>query len=148
MSEAGNGRSLRHVAMDYLARREHTAAELRQKLKSRAQDADEIESVLQQLKDEKLQSDERFAESFVNQRYRSGVGPIKIRYELRQKGIDETLIDGFLEPLDGEWDELMRAQRERKFGNAIPGDYSARMKQARFLQNRGFSPEAVMRLFR
>ena len=142
------GRSLRHVAMDYLARREHTASELRYKLKGRAQDEDEIEVVISRLQQEKLQSDERFTEAFVNQRFRSGVGPVKIRYELRQKGVDDGLIDEFLEPLGEEWEALMCSERVRKFGDAIPEDYSARMKQARFLQNRGFSPEAVMRLFR
>jgi regulatory protein len=62
--------------------------------------------------------------------------------------VDESLVDAFLDPLADEWDDLMRQQRARKYGAAIPQDYSARMKQARFLQNRGFSPESVMRLFR
>jgi SOS response regulatory protein OraA/RecX len=42
----------------------------------------------------------------------------------------------------------MIRQRIRKYGVAIPNDYAERMKQARFLQNKGFSPESVMRLFR
>ena len=46
------------------------------------------------------------------------------------------------------WDESMQKQRVRRFGEAIPDDHPQRMKQARFLQNRGFYPEAVMRLFR
>ena len=61
---------------------------------------------------------------------------------------DERLIDDHVDPRDAVWDESMRRQRERKFGASIPGDYATRMKQARFLQNRGFSPAAVMRLFR
>jgi SOS response regulatory protein OraA/RecX len=50
--------------------------------------------------------------------------------------------------MEGEWDDMMREQRARKYGETIPAGYSERMKQARFLQNRGFSPESVMRLFR
>ena len=142
------GRSLRRVAMDFLARREHSAQELGRKLKARSDEMDDVEAVLQQLQQEGLQSDERFTEAYVHHRVNAGVGPLKIRYELRQKGIDDTLADTCLEPLDGEWDAMMRAQRERKYGSAIPADYGARMKQARFLQNRGFSPESVMRLFR
>jgi regulatory protein len=136
------------VGMDFLARREHSEQELRQKLAARAEDAEEVEGVLRQLREERLLSDERFTEAYVHHRFSAGIGPIKIRYELRHKGVDEALVDTFLEPLADEWDESMRRQRVRKYGAAIPEDYSARMKQARFLQNRGFSPESVMRLFR
>ena len=140
--------SIRNKAMDLLARREHSAQELRQKLKTRDYDADAIDEVLQALKEDRLQSDERFAESYVNHRFNAGVGPLKIRYELRQKGVADVLVDEFLEPLSEQWDELMIRQRIKKYGASIPRDYAERMKQARFLQNRGFSPESVMRLFR
>ena len=148
MSEGKRGRSLRHVAMDFLARREHSAHELRQKLEARAGEDDDVEDVIRQLQEERLQSDERFVEAYVHHRYNAGVGPLKIRYELRQKGVAEALVDIQLECYDGEWDAMMREQRARKYGETIPVDYAARMKQARFLQNRGFSPESVMRLFR
>jgi len=139
---------LRRIALDFLARREHSQQELRQKLNARNDDAEAVEAVLLQLGDERLQSDERFTESYVNHRFNAGIGPLKIRYELRQKGVDDLLVDSFLEPRADEWEQLMRQQRVRKFGEILPDDYAARMKQARFLQNRGFSPESVMRLFR
>jgi regulatory protein len=144
----GTPRSIRMVAMDLLSRREHSEQELRQKLKTREHGLDEIDEVLQALKHDRLQSDTRFTESYVNHRVNAGVGPIKIRYELRQKGIDDVLADEFLEPFCSQWDEMMAQQRIRKYGEAIPTDYRESMKQARFLQNRGFSGEAVMRLFR
>jgi regulatory protein len=134
--------------MDFLARREHSEQELRRKLKARAGDDDAVEEVLRQLKDERLQSDERFTEAYVHHRVNAGIGPLKIRYELRQKGIDESLADAILEPMAEQWEAMMRRQRERKYGEVIPSAYAERMKQARFLQNRGFSPESVMRLFR
>ena len=140
--------NIRNKAMDLLARREHSEQELRQKLKTREYDADAIDEVLQALKADRLQSDERFTESYVNHRFNAGVGPLKIRYELRLKGVSDGLTDVFLEPLSDQWDELMTCQRIKKFGAPIPDDYAGRMKQARFLQNRGFSPESVMRLFR
>jgi regulatory protein len=140
--------NIRNKAIDLLARREHSEQELRQKLKTREYDADTIDEVLQALKEDRLQSDERFTESYVNHRFNAGVGPLKIRYELRQKGVSDRLVDEFLEPLSDQWDELMTRQRIRKYGASIPNDYAERMKQARFLQNRGFSPESVMRLFR
>lgn len=147
--EAQNSQTeVRKKAMDLLARREHSEQELRQKLKSRDFDIDDIDAALHALRQDGLLSDERFTESYVNHRFNAGVGPIKIRFELRQKGVAESLVDEFLEPFAGRWDELMRQQRARKYGQSIPADYAQRMKQARFLQNRGFSPESVMRLFR
>ncbi len=148
MSAGKKDRSLRKIALDFLAQREHSEQELRQKLRARDHDGEALETVLQQLKDERLQSDERFTESYVNHRFNAGIGPLKIRYELRHRGINELLVDSFLEPLDDEWEPMMRQQRTRKFGETLPADYGARMKRARFLQNRGFSPESVMRLFR
>ncbi|MCP4470440.1 MAG: regulatory protein RecX [Gammaproteobacteria bacterium] len=148
MSAGKKDRSLRKIALDFLARREHSEQELRQKLGARDYDGAALETLLQQLKDERLQSDERFTESYVNHRFNTGIGPLKIRYELRQKGISALLVDSFLEPLTDEWERMMRQQRVRKFGETLPADNGARMKQARFLQNRGFSPESVMRLFR
>ncbi|MEM7565176.1 MAG: regulatory protein RecX [Pseudomonadota bacterium] len=140
--------SARNKAMDLLARREHSEKELRQKLKTREFDTDEIETALQKLIEDGLLSDERFAESYVNHRVNAGLGPMKIRFELRQKGINDALAETCLSAFSGQWNSLMRETRERKFGKSIPDDYKDQMKQARFLQNRGFSPESVMRLFR
>ena len=148
MNDKKQQTSARNKAMDLLARREHSEHELRQKLKLREFDLDDIDSAIESLQRDKLLSDERFAESYVSQRFNAGVGPFKIRYELRQKGISESLTDEFLEAYTDRWDLLMQQQRVRKYGEAIPADYNQRMKQARFLQNRGFSPESVMRLFR
>ena len=148
MTEKTSQSGIRKKAMDLLARREHSEQELRRKLKSREYDADAIDEVLHALISDRLQSDERFTEAYVNHRFNAGVGPLKIRYELRQKGVSDLLADEFLELLSERWDRLMVQQRVRKYGEAIPADYAERMKQARFLQNRGFSPESVMRLFR
>jgi len=148
MEEENQHASVRKKAMDLLARREHSEQELRQKLKLREFDSNDIDVALQSLQQDGLLSDERFTESYVNHRFNAGVGPMKIRFELRQKGVAESLMDEFLEPFSDRWDDLMRQQRVRKYGEVIPVGYAERMKQARFLQNRGFSPESVMRLFR
>jgi len=141
-------RSIRVVAMDLLSRREHSAYQLTQKLKKRNFDIDAIETALDQLQRENLQSDSRFIESIVNSRVNAGFGPVKIKYELRQKGISMERVDDYMSGLPVKWEQLMVAQRSKKFGQYIPANYREKMKQARYLQNRGFSPESVMRLFR
>jgi regulatory protein len=148
MSEENQKKNLRKKAMDLLALREHSAQELHRKLTAREFDEDEINAVIRELQADGLQSDIRFTEAYVRQRFKAGLGPLKIRFELRQKGVDDAITETLLEPLSGRWDDSMEKQRVRRFGEAIPQDHPERMKQARFLQNRGFSPEAVMRLFR
>ena len=141
-------RSICVVAMDLLARREHSVNELTRKLKQREFEDDAIQQAIVALQRDNLQSDRRFLESVVNYRINAGFGPIKIRYGLRQKGVSDDLVDNYLSGLDVDWESNMAAQRIKKFGDSLPVDYKEKMKQARFLQNRGFSPESVMRLFR
>lgn len=141
-------RSARNTAMDLLARREHSRVELRDKLRQRHFDAQQIEAALDQLEQEGLQNDARYAETYVHLRMLKGYGPVRISHELHQRGIADELTKDVLDSHRSEWIELMQQQRTKKFGSEIPQEYAARMKQARFLQNRGFSPESVMRLFR
>ena len=142
-----NSQSIRNTAMNLLARREHSSEELLQKLKRRDFDEAEIRDAISRLKSDNLQSDERFAECFTHQRVNAGYGPLKIRQDLRQKGIAEATIESCLEVYDDEWQQRMVKLRERKFGVEIPDDYRLKMKQARFLQGRGFVSDEIMRLF-
>ena len=141
-------RTARNVALDLLSRREHSRVELANKLRQREFDAEEIASVLDRLQQEGLQSDQRFCENFIYFRAKKGRGPARIRHELSQKGVSEALVDEQMEMLALDWQDIMQNERSKKFGAEIPADYKEKMKQARFLQNRGFSAEAVMRLFR
>ena len=141
-------RSIRVVAMDLLSRREHSVYELTRKLKQREFEIDEIDAAIATLQQDNLQSDSRFIECIVNSKISAGFGPIKIKYELRQKGISDDLVDDYFSSLEEDWNLRMAEQRIKKFGEAIPVEYKEKMKQARFLQNRGFSPGSVMRLFR
>ena len=140
-------RSARHVAMDLLSRREHSRQQLSEKLRMRGYDPEEVENTLDRLAAEGLLSDRRFAEAWVYQRSQKGYGPLRIRRELLERGVPEALARDALE-VDFDWQASMQEQRRRRFGEALPEDYRERMKQARFLQNRGFSADAVMRLFR
>jgi len=134
--------------MDLLCRREHSEFELTRKLKQRHFEKNEIETAIETLQQDNLQSDNRFVESLVNSRINGGFGPMKIRYELRQKGVSDGLVGDYFSSLKVDWQSIMVEQRIKKFGTGIPAEYKEKMKQARFLQNRGFSPESVMRLFR
>ena len=148
MTQAEIKRSARNAAMNLLSRREHSVKELMNKLQQRAFSGQEIDTALKQLQVDNLLNDERFAESYIHHRIQKGFGPIRIMHELSQRGVSQETIQTQMEYRQEDWSKLMQHQRNRKYGEKIPEDYSERMKQARFLQNRGFSAESVMRLFR
>ena len=134
--------------MNLLARREHSTQELRDKLLARGFDDDEITPALQTLSREGLLSDERFTESFIHSRMERGSGPVKIRAELRQRGVTDEVISNWLDERDRAWLERAEAVRCKKFGSALPVDYKEKARQARFLQYRGFSAEQTRQVLR
>ena len=83
---------VRDIAVRYLSRREYAIEELRQKLLQRGVDSGLTEKVVGDLADENLVSDQRFTEMYVRMRIRRLFGPLKIRGELRSRGITEHLI--------------------------------------------------------
>jgi regulatory protein len=76
-------------ALNLLARREHSRMELTQKLKLRNFSENEISQTIEQLTQQDLQSDKRFAECYMRSRAEKGFGPVRIKFELREKGVDE-----------------------------------------------------------
>lgn len=135
-------RTIRVAAMDYLSRREHATHELFQKLLAKKEyDADDISEALKRLAEQGLLSDERFTEAFINQRLNQGYGPLKIRAELRQKGVSDAMIGTFLDERDGIWQESALTVRIKKYGTEQPSDLKETARQTRFLQSRGFSTE-------
>ncbi|MEW6512440.1 MAG: recombination regulator RecX [Pseudomonadota bacterium] len=135
---------LRQRAVKLLARREHTRAELQRKLAPHGTQ-EEIDIVLNELAGSGLQSDARFAESYL--RSQAGrLGAARLRQTLRQKGVAPDLIADQVEDLPDEF-ERARAVWQKKF-SAAPADRSDWARQARFLQSRGFSVEIIRKLLK
>ena len=133
--------------MDFLARREHGEQEITQKLIARGFDTDIVEAAISTLISDGLLSDSRFAEAFVYSRFKKGSGPQKIHAELRQRGIDDSLISASMEAIGEVWLERVREVREKKFGQESPRDFKERSRQMRFLQQRGFTSEQIRGAF-
>ncbi|MFK8066695.1 MAG: regulatory protein RecX [Gammaproteobacteria bacterium] len=133
----------RHKAMDLLARREHTRKELVHKLTIRDFAEEVIETVVDRLTEENLQSDDRFAEAFANMRRKKGQGPVRILNELQERGVSQALQEEYVDARDPIWREMIKQVREKKFGSAIPKEYAQRAKQSRFLQYRGFTNDQI-----
>ncbi len=135
--------AVRLKAMDLLARREHSRLELQRKLCRKGCDEALVEAVLAQLVAEGLLSDGRFAESYVNARKARGEGPVRIRAALREKGVGDELIADVLDDEAADWQALIRAAWHKRFAGKLPQDHKERARQARFLQQRGFTMEQI-----
>lgn len=95
-----------------------------------------------------MQSDERFTESFVHHRVNKGQGPYRINQELRQRGVEQALIETFMESAAFDWLSLAEEVRLKKYGESIPGDAQKKAKQSRFLYSRGFTSEQISQLLK
>jgi regulatory protein len=133
----------RKKAMDYLARREYGHDELVRKLESAGFEGSIAADAVQRLTDEGLQSDDRYAGSFVQSRINQGKGPVRIRQELKERGLRSSAVDVALHEAEQDWFELARQVRVRKFGENLPAEFAEKARQMRFLQYRGFDSEQI-----
>ncbi|MEQ9464545.1 MAG: regulatory protein RecX [Haliea sp.] len=157
---------VRLAALNLLARREHALSELQAKLGRRFAAPDLVASVLQELQQENLQSDERYAESLLRQRLQRGYGPARVRQDMRERGLDEAAIAAAHAAIEPDWFALAEEVFNRKFGSrsggpaagdpfgheeGVPGPDARREAQQaalrekarrmRFMQYRGFATE-------
>lgn len=159
-------RSLKGRALQWLAQREHSRAEMQRKLLPHARaliaqaqagapqasvEAPEpgevlarVTEVLDWLEANHYLSQQRFAESRIHARA-ARHGNLRIQQELAQHGI--ALDAESAQALKSSEFERAREVWGRKF-TAPAADAAGRAKQARFLTSRGFSAETVRRVLR
>jgi regulatory protein len=131
------------VALELLARREHSRRELIRKLTARGFSDDVVAPVLDELERAGTLANARFTDGFVRSRISRGVGPQRIRAELTQRGITATVAADGLAAAEVDWLATIRAVRAKRFGPELPRDYTERARQARFLQYRGFDSAQI-----
>lgn len=135
---------IRFAAMNLLAMREHSVGELRRKLSQRFADNQLIGQAIATLTAENLQSDDRFTEAFVNMRKRQGKGPVRVALELKEKGVNESLIHRYVDASEAEWFDSALAEKQKRFGDAPPQNMKEKARQMRFLQYRGFTQPQIL----
>ncbi len=134
------------VCLRLLARREHSRRELLDKLALRGFQREEVEPVIDELAERDWQNEERYAECYIRQRIAKGYGPVRIRYELQQRGIDDADLDAQAES-QGGWQHLLLDVYSSKYGEERLLTQADWLKRSRFLQQRGFSGEMIKCLF-
>lgn len=135
--------TLRERALNLLARREHSRAELARKLASHAE-ADEVAVLLDDLERENLLSNIRYAEMLAHARF-GRHGSVRLKSDLREKSVPAAVIEAAVREARESDLEAARGVWLKKFG-APPRDASERGKQMRFLAGRGFPAEVVRKV--
>lgn len=134
---------IRHALTRLLARREHGYLELIEKLKRKGFTENDIVPTLDQFRAADLQSDARFAESFVRNSVTKGHGKRRIVGELNRIGVNESDIHQALAEQTVDWFALALEVKCKRFGNDVAEDMKMRAKQQRFLAYRGFYQEEI-----
>ena len=131
-----NSKSVRLKIMDFLARREHTTKEIYKKLEKRVESLDVLEDEINKLVEEGLIDNERFAEQYIHSRSFKGYGPLRIKQELKQKGVEENIGHSLM--TDRDWTSLAHQVLKKKAGNKLPEETKELLKIKKFLSYRGF----------
>lgn len=129
---------LKARALRFLARREHSRAELSRKLAPHAGSAEALLLLLDELEKRKQLSDERYAEvrsHWMGRKY----GAARIRQDLKAKGVADAVVARVSS--DGEL-EKAKAILARKYRD-LATTREEKARRMRFLQGRGFSFDTI-----
>ena len=137
------GSRLRSYAFAVLTRKEYSKAELIEKLALYAQDRDEVMELVEELAQQRYQSDQRVAETVLASQKRKGKGPARIQLALKNKKIDQDLIADEMQEID--WTEQAYQLKLKKYGAEVTKDPKLKAKQIRFLQYRGFDLDTIFK---
>jgi len=149
------------AAIKLLSRREYTALELKTKLSQKDYPEDIINQVIEYLQAKDWQSEERSAEMFLRHGVLCGWGPNKIKQQMQQRGLTESIIQAAFYEQDPkqDWGDLANQIALKKFPESfLQNEYSKscsqdssdaknnlknKAKLQRFLYNRGFEQEHI-----
>jgi regulatory protein len=139
-------RTLKARAIGYLARREYSRAELRDRLLASGASRDDVDPLLDELTRLGYLSDERYAQGVVRQK--SGTYSKRaIAGKLKAMGVSGEAATQALADHTLDDEQALIALWRRRFGQA-PKDDRDKARQVRYLQSRGFALSAILKLLR
>ena len=116
----------------------------RKALKALDGDARGASEILASLVSDGYVNDARYAAAFARDKaHIDGWGPVKIRFQLRAKGLDDASIASGLEAVDDDaaLSRLMKMLEVRR--KSLEGDPQIRLKLLKYALGRGYSYDAV-----
>ncbi|MBR1509792.1 MAG: RecX family transcriptional regulator [Bacteroidales bacterium] len=116
----------------------------RKALKDMEGDADAAASIVASLVEERYVDDVRFASAFAREKATlQGWGPVKIRFQLRSKGVPEAAISAALQEVEPQkaGDKLEKLLQSK--ARTLEGDPQKRLKLIKFGLTRGYEYDAI-----
>ena len=138
-------KAIRLKIMDFLSRREHSSREILKKMSNRVESKEMLLDSIKELVDDGLLSDERFAESYFQSRKNKGYGPLRIRNELKQRGVGDQIFSSLSNEVD--WSKYALEALKKKMNGDLPSETKDVLKLKRFLNYRGFDFQDIDRAF-
>ncbi len=130
----------------FCAHRDRSEKDARLKLHSFWQSESTNEEIIQYLKNGKFIDDERLTKNYVFSKFQSAQwGKIKIKTQLQQKGIDDKIIQQYLDAIDEDHYQKMIQNVIDKWMKVNPLDNENKTKLYRFLISRGYENEIIMK---
>jgi len=140
----------KNLAFRLLKYRDRSEKEIVNRLKKKKVSREVIEKVIAELKSLSLLDDRKFAKSWIQERIRKGYGLLKIKVELKEKGIDQDLLKDLLQDINKDAWVLPQirelVQKRIKKYNKI--DLNVKRKILSYLVRRGFPYEKVIRVLK
>ena len=127
-------------ALDFLSRRPRTVNEIEKKL-SEEYAPDIISRVMDMLNEYKYIDDAAYALEYAKERMKAGYGPLKIEWEMREKGISQELIEAALEPIKAIQIPTAIGALRAKYRNKPDVDEKEKGRAFNYLQRRGFETD-------
>lgn len=134
-----------YQAQSILARRDHSEAEVRQKMKKKGFSYDEIDQIIDWLKDQKLLDDAEFARKYAKSLVQSKpVGPLYIRNKFRGKQVADHIVeDAIAKAYEETSEEELIEQAASTWKKIHVKHASDRQRLMRHLASRGFTTDKI-----
>lgn len=142
--------NINDAALRYLSSRSRTVFEMKRQLGQKGFEEKEIDDLIAEFRDCGYLNDLSYCQEYFQYAFGKGKGKRLVFNELREKGVDQAVIDIAFEEFDLDVDEVSRAREEAakvlrmaeiEVGQPIPGKILARI--ARKLQSKGYNSDTI-----
>ena len=129
-------------ALKLISYRDRSREEIQVRMKRQGFEKEVIEEVLRYLESQKYLDDRRFAEVWAYDRLRKNYGRWRVIWELREKGVNQEIIDEVVKEIYSAVDEIGMALdlvNRKGYNLESAQDKGVARRASGFLRRRGFS---------
>ena len=119
----------------------------RKALKDLEGDEEAAAKVVEALMADRYVDDARYAAAFAREKATlQGWGPVKIRFQLRAKGVSDEVIAAAMEEIEPEKADARLAKLLESKAKTLKGDPQGRLKLIKFALSRGYDYDVVKKM--